>query len=392
MCPAPPPGSEAVRHWEMWGAPFNKGIFQTSLPKIMLTNDYGEIEACLSTLKQDLDRLHHADLSCFDAIEQAALANLNETWEHLHTLLLHNEAELPQATMLAADSLGLSSADPAADSVSIAHAQAMQYARDLVKAIRQKRESQRRLDMTSEQLIRAEKLATIGQVAATVAHELGNILTPLQMYARLIYDETIDRPQGAETAEFAQQITGIANRASDMLRQLVDAARVEPDMMLHLDLVQVMESVLALLAPQAEGQYIDIQRNYGQSIPAILGRVDQLEQVLLNIGLNAFDAMPDGGLFAVTIEYKADNKQTPEEGHIIIKLRDTGEGISQQNIDQLFEPFFTTKERGAGSGLGLFVSHLIIDQHGGAIEVDSVAGESTTFTIKLPVENKGEHD
>ncbi len=357
----------------------------------MLTNHYGEVEACLYAFQQDLDRLSHIDPACFNVTEQASLANLHKTYEHLQTLLLEDRSKLPDEDLFADDAIGLSPSAPATDSISIAHAQAMQYARDLVEAIRQKRENQRRLDLTSQQLIRAEKLATIGQVAATVAHELGNILTPLQMYARLIYNEAVDQAYGAETAEFAQQITRIANRASDMLRQLVDAARAEPDMMMPLDVGQVMENTLALLAPQASRQHVDVRRHYTENLPMIVGRADQLEQVFLNIGLNAFDAMPDGGVFTVTIDYKADNQQSPENDYIIVRLQDTGMGILQKNIPQLFDPFFTTKERGAGSGLGLFASHLIVDQHGGAIEVDTIEGESTIFILKLPVENKGEY-
>jgi signal transduction histidine kinase len=123
----------------------------------------------------------------------------------------------------------------------------------------------------------------------------------------------------------------------------------------------------------------------------VLGRPDQLEQVFINIGLNAFDAMPNGGTLtiqmdAVPVIANADHPNT----YIVVKLRDTGVGIPPENISHLFEPFYTTKKRGAGSGLGLFVSYLIIDQHGGAIEVESALGQGTTFTIKLPVTDGGD--
>lgn len=271
----------------------------------------------------------------------------------------------------------------------MAYAQAMQYARDLVKTMRQKEEHQRRLELTSQQLIRAEKLATVGQIAAAVAHELGNILTPLLMYARLIYDETVQRPD-MQVAEFAHQITKIASRASDMLCQLVDAARNEPGMMMSISLPEVIQNALTLLDPQIKKQGIVIHKNYPDDPPLIQGNPEQLEQVFINLSLNAFDAMPEGGHFTITLE--TTNGLSPGKVKlIIVRLEDTGMGIPPENIGFLFEPFFTTKERGAGSGLGLFVSHLIVDQHGGAIEVSSEPGRGTTFVIKLPpIQNKVE--
>ena len=268
----------------------------------------------------------------------------------------------------------------------------MQYARDLVKAIRQEKEHQRRLELTSQQLIRAEKLATVGQVDAAVAHELGNILTPLLMYAKLIYKEAADNEE-LEIAEFAIQITRIANRASNMLRKLVDAARGERGMMIPVDLTHVFRNTLALLLPQIKKQGINVKQQYPDELPLVMGRPDQLEQVFINIGLNAFDAMPSGGQFTITLEpgNGADNRSA-EPGFITIRLSDTGIGIPPENISRLFEPFYTTKERGAGSGLGLFVSHLIIDQHGGAIEVESEPGVGTAFIVKLPTANKKEEN
>lgn len=270
-----------------------------------------------------------------------------------------------------------------------AHAQAMQYARDLVKAIRQKKEQQRRLELTSQQLIRAEKLATVGQIGATVAHELGNILTPLLMYAKLIYKETADDKEDPEIAEYALQITRIANRASNMLRQLVDAARSERSMMIPVDLTQIVHNTLSLLSPQIKKQGVEIEQRYPGSLPPVMGQPEQLEQVFINIGLNALDAMPAGGTFSINLMQGGNEDGQKQTDFIIIRFSDTGPGILPENIGLLFEPFFTTKDRGAGSGLGLFVSHLIIDQHGGAIEVESEPDQGTTFIIKLPTATEG---
>jgi two-component system NtrC family sensor kinase len=347
-------------------------------------SQYQEIETLIQTLNDRLVSLVNSLKGRLTPAEEETLQGLIQTQLDLQSVLAERVV-IPMPWI----GEGLPTASPEADS--IAYAQAIQYARDLATAIRQKKEQQRRLELTSQQLIRAEKLATIGQVAAVVAHELGNIITPLLMYAKLIHKEASEKNDGAEIAEFADQITKIANRASDMLRQLVDAARTERAMMIAVSVQQVIQNTLALLAPKIKRSNILIREQYAPNLPMVLGRPDQLEQVFINIGLNAFDAMPNGGTLtiqmdAVPVIANADHPNT----YIVVKLRDTGVGIPPENISHLFEPFYTTKKRGAGSGLGLFVSYLIIDQHGGAIEVESALGQGTTFTIKLPVTDGGD--
>jgi signal transduction histidine kinase len=300
---------------------------------------------------------------------------------------LLDEASPKVTTLLAA----LSPSTPPKEIDSIAYAQALQYARDLVKAMRQKKEHQRRLELTSQQLIRAEKLAVVGQIAAAVAHELNNILTPLLMYAKLIYKETVGEGN-SEVAEFASQLTNIANRASDMLRQLVDASRNESPITIPVNVVTAINNALGLLAPRINSQNIKIEQRYSDNLPLVVGNPSQLEQVFINIALNAFDAMPTGGDFTITI--KSENSKPnarPPTQLISIHLSDTGEGISAEHISNIFDPFFTTKARGAGAGLGLFVSYLIINQHNGALEVESERGVGTTFVVKLPTVNKDEN-
>ena len=314
--------------------------------------------------------------------EEDTLANLFQVHMDLQMLL--------DEMLLKANTTPPSAADDEAKR--IAHAQAMQYARDLITAMQQKREQQRRLELTSQQLIRAEKLATVGHIAASVAHELGNIFTPLLMYAKLIYREAVDYEK-SEVAEFAMQITEIARRASDMLRQLVDASRSEPSRMIPLDLPQVIQNTFTLFAPQIRKQGISITLNAPEELPRVLGRPDQLQQVFINLALNAFDAMPDGGDFIITLK-SAPETSDPQtrNGFVTVYVADTGTGIPPENIGLLFEPFFTTKAKGAGSGLGLFVSHLIVNQHGGAIEVESEVGAGATFIIKLPVVEQEQPD
>jgi signal transduction histidine kinase len=361
-------------------------IFNQERPSVNSFEEiqYKEICTLTQTLNHDLITLAASLKGRLSPAEEDILANLFQVQMNLKASL---DEGSPKVTNLLA---ALSSSTPPQEIDNIAYAQALQYARDLVKAMRQKKEHQRRLELTSQQLIRAEKLAIVGQIAAAVAHELNNILTPLLMYAKLIYKETAGEGN-SEVTEFASQITSIANRASDMLRQLVDASRNESAITIPVNMVKVVNNALALLAPRINNQNITIQRQYSDNLPLVVGNPSQLEQVFINIALNAFDAMPGGGHFSVTVqpENSQVNALTPSQ-FISIHLSDTGDGISAEHISNIFDPFFTTKARGAGAGLGLFVSYLIVNQHNGAIEVESKPGVGTTFIVKLPILNKDE--
>jgi signal transduction histidine kinase len=354
-------------------------------------SQYKETQALVQNLYHHLITLAASLKGNLSSEEEDTLANLFQV--HMDLQMLMDEM-----------SLKVSAPAPASDqdeAQKIAHAQAMQYARDLITAMRQKREQQRRLELTSQQLIRAEKLATVGHIAATVAHELGNIFTPLLMYAKLIQKEVVEE-ENPEVAEYAGHITEIANRASDMLRQLVDASRNEPAKMVPLELPPIIEDSLLLFSPRIKKQRVDVSQYYPDNLPQIVGRPDQMEQVFINLALNAFDAMPNGGQYSVTLERGEEKANGQDDGHrdeghlddtdfVTVHVKDTGEGIPPENIGLLFEPFFTTKAKGAGSGLGLFVTHLIINQHGGAIEVESELGKGTTFIIKLPAATQQEN-
>ncbi len=357
-------------------------------------SQYRETQALVQNLYQHLISLATSLKGKLETDEEDTLANLFQI--HMDLQMLLDEMSL-QANTAATPS------DEKSEAQKIAHAQAMQYARDLITAMRQKREQQRHLELTSQQLIRAEKLATVGHIAASVAHELGNIFTPLLMYAKLIQKETAGS-ENSEVAEYAGHITEIANRASDMLRQLVDASRNEPAKMVPLELPPIIEDSITLFSPRIKKQSINVSHHFPENLPAVIGRPDQLEQVFINLAINAFDAMPYGGDYQIRLEVgeekvngsngRQDNvdggEPQPNEGRregsklVTVYIQDTGEGIPPENISLLFEPFFTTKAKGAGSGLGLFVTHLIINQHGGAIEVESEPGQGTTFIIKLP--------
>ncbi len=358
----------------------NRRLIVSSIERVQ----YEEARALSQTLNHHLITLAASLKGRLSSQEEETLVNLFQVQMNLQALLDDAVPKLKNGLSSAALSY-----EASARTDSSAYAQALEYARDLVKAIRQKKEHQRRLELTSQQLIRAEKLATVGQVAATVAHELNNILTPLLMYAKLIYKETVG-DGASDIAEYATHITEIANRASNMLRQLVDASRNDSAITIPVDLAKVIHNALALLSPRIKSQNISLVQEYPDYMPLVMGNPSQLEQVFINIALNAFDAMAQGGTFTVTIKLgNGQANQSDEARFISVHLSDTGEGIPAEHISNIFEPFFTTKARGAGAGLGLFVSYLIINQHNGAIEVESEVGTGTTFIIKLPTHKEG---
>jgi two-component system NtrC family sensor kinase len=263
---------------------------------------------------------------------------------------------------------------------SLAHAQTLAYAHDLVQTYRQSAEHRRRLELTEQQLIRAEKLATMSRVAATVAHELGNIVTPLLMYTSLLERAAAD--QSSEVVEIAGQMKQIIQRARMMVEQLAASARGDTGHTLPTDLNQALDYALGLLSPRFKKAKVAVWRQTAPDLPLVAARPGQLEQVFTNIAINALDAMPEGGQFiiGVTVESTASGDQSV----LCVRFADTGCGIPPDHLPHVFDPFYTTKSGGAGSGLGLFVSHLIVDQHGGTIEIDSREGEGTTVIIHLP--------
>jgi two-component system, NtrC family, sensor kinase len=200
------------------------------------------------------------------------------------------------------------------------------------------------------------------------------------MYTSLLEGAAAD--QSSEIVEIAGQMKQIIQRARTMVEQLAASARGDVGHTLPTDLNQPLDYALELLLPRFKKARVAVRRQTGPDLPLVAARPGQLEQVFTNIAINALDAMPDGGQFivGVTVESTASSGQRA----ICMRFADTGCGIPPDHLPHVFDPFYTTKSGGAGSGLGLFVSHLIVDQHGGTIEIDSREGEGTTVIIHLP--------
>jgi two-component system, NtrC family, sensor kinase len=229
----------------------------------------------------------------------------------------------------------------------------------------------------SKLMAQTERMASIGQLAAGVAHEINNPLGVILCYGDLILKNNGSNSQIREDTEVIQKH---ANGAKTIVDSLLNFARVSDTKMEKADIHQCLEDVLSVLQSQMEKKNITVTINLDDEIGDIVFDGDKIKQVFMNLLLNSMQAMPDGGRLDLVTHLNG-------EMHLIeITVSDTGTGIPEDKRDKIFEPFFTTKERGKGTGLGLSVSYGIIKQHNGDISVTSNDGSGTTFSIHLPLD------
>jgi nitrogen-specific signal transduction histidine kinase/ActR/RegA family two-component response regulator len=243
--------------------------------------------------------------------------------------------------------------------------------------------TQRRLE---EQLRQSQKMEAIGQLAGGVAHDFNNILTVIHGHSSLLQSSELDD----NAMRSAQQITQAAERAAALTRQLLTFSRRQLIQPKKLDMNKIVNNMTDLLA-RLLGEDVTLQLNYSLSPAMVEADVGMMEQVLLNLAVNARDAMPKGGQLAIHISIMEVNEahvqQRPEARvgrFVCVSKSDTGCGIPPENLQRIFEPFFTTKEVGKGTGLGLATVYGIVKQHQGWIEVESTIGKGTTFRIFIP--------
>ncbi len=239
------------------------------------------------------------------------------------------------------------------------------------------------LEQTQLQLLQSAKLATIGELAAFIAHEINNPLTSVLGYASLILSEmAADDPRRSDLEVIEKE----ALRARAIVRDLLGYARQTDSVMERIHINEAIASVLPLAKRRAEMQNVTISSELDPRLPPIMADVNQLKQVFINILNNAIDAMPQGGEVQVSTREVTGNGIGPR---VEIAFQDHGVGISPDHLSKIFDPFFTTKEDGKGTGLGLPISKRIVERHGGSIEVNSERGQGTRFTIHLPVPPPG---
>jgi two-component system NtrC family sensor kinase len=238
----------------------------------------------------------------------------------------------------------------------------------------------REAEDAQRQVARADKLASLGQLVAGVTHELNNPLTSVLTYAHLLRNKIHDK-------EFKRQLELIiegGERCRQIVWSLLDFARERAPTKAPANVNSIVEHVIEMIQNQTLINKIGTQKLLQPNLPQINVDHHQIEQVLVNICMNAIEAMPQGGSLSI----KSDFDQ--ETGLIKIIIKDTGPGIPKENMEKIFDPFFTTKAPGAGTGLGLAISHRIIYDHDGQIRVESEEGKGTQFTIELPVKYQAE--
>jgi PAS domain S-box-containing protein len=224
-----------------------------------------------------------------------------------------------------------------------------------------------------DQLQHAEKMASIGLLAAGVAHEVNTPLTGISSYTQMLKEQV--KPEDLRYP-LLEKIEKQTFRAAKIINNLLNFARSGASEFDLLDPNKTVLEVLSLLEHQLEKARIRVVKDLGEELPAVRGNENRLQQVFFNLILNARDAMPRGGWLTVNTHADGDT--------VVVEISDTGHGIRKEDIKRIYDPFFTTKGIGRGTGLGLAVSYGIVQEHGGAIFVDSTPGQGTTFQVALP--------
>jgi len=229
------------------------------------------------------------------------------------------------------------------------------------------------LQQTQEQLIKTEKMAAIGQMAAAISHDLRNPLTGIKM-ATYYLGSKVNR-QDSEIDNILKDIELEIDYASNVVTNILTYSRPTELIYSQIDINKLIEDTLHFVHLQNRELSIDIDKNYDPNIPEVLIDAKQFKQVIINLFSNSLQAMPKGGRLIISTSGLNDE--------IIIKIQDTGVGIAKSDVDKIFAPFYTTKARGVG--LGLSIVSNIVKKHGGIIELNSEEGQGTTFIIKLPL-------
>ncbi|PKK90920.1 MAG: histidine kinase [Candidatus Wallbacteria bacterium HGW-Wallbacteria-1] len=254
-----------------------------------------------------------------------------------------------------------------------------QLIRQLELSIAELKKSHEQLKLTQAELLQSEKLASLGQLSAGVAHELNNPLGGILLFANIL-QEAESKCNGDNIPEELKIIVKEATRCRNIVKGLLDFARQSKIQRTRVDINQIISDVVTMESRNTP-ENIKIVENVCSNCPQLSVDTVQIRQVFSNIVRNAVQAMPDGGVITISTQHRA------ETGKMVISVRDTGTGISEEHLSKLFTPFFTTKGTGKGTGLGLAICYGIIKMHRGAIEVESTPGEGTTFKILLPVES-----
>lgn len=246
----------------------------------------------------------------------------------------------------------------------------------IFRDLRERIKMQQQLEDTYRQLLHSEKLASLGKLAAGVAHELNNPLGGILMYANILLEQTKEGPMAQDLKVIVEQ----AMRCKEIVRGLLDFARRRAEDRTKVSLNDVIEKCIALMSKQAMFLNVNLEKELSPDLPSVSADPDQLSQVFTNLIVNAVDAMEGKG----TLRIRTWAEGSPP--HVHAEVTDTGSGIPEDHLQRIFDPFFTTKEVGKGTGLGLSIAYGIVRRQGGDIQVRSRVGEGTTFQLRFPLE------
>lgn len=228
---------------------------------------------------------------------------------------------------------------------------------------------------TQNILIHQEKMSSLGQLSASIAHEINNPLGGILIFASMLLEEEIDQ----EKKESLKRIVDETIRCRDIVKGLLEFSRIEDMKVELIDIDQPLEDALKLVENMAIFHNIEIFKKIYPNTPKIKGSKKELEQAFLNIIMNAVESMPEGGKIYLRAKKEGDK-------FVVVEIEDTGSGISPEHLDKIFDPFFSLKDAGKGTGLGLSIVWGIIERHQGEIKVESKINKGTKFIIKLPAE------
>jgi len=245
------------------------------------------------------------------------------------------------------------------------------------------------------QLRQSQKMEAVGQLAGGIAHDFNNSLTLIKVCSQLVIQEL---KEGDPIREKIQQIDEATTRSGDLARQLLTFSRRHIEETKILDLNSILKNLNKMLR-RALGENIELLNRLADDLGKVKGDPGQIEQVIVNLAVNARDAMPGGGKLTLETanvdldqEYARSHIHVVPGPHVMLSVADTGKGMTPEIVERIFEPFFTTKEAGKGTGLGLFMVYGIVQKHGGHIEVESEPGKGSKFKIYLPQAKKPEQD
>ena len=257
--------------------------------------------------------------------------------------------------------------------------------RESARTLEQKVEKRtRELRRAQAETMRGEKLASVGLLASGVAHELNNPLTGILTFSHLLREKMPDKSPDADDMDLVIRET---KRCAAIIKRLLDFAREKQPEKKFTDLNQIITDTVRIVEKPAHLRDIEIVLDLDRSLPPIWIDADQIKQVIMNMVVNAQHAVEEKGNITIRTRRALDPRASAAEAKpmVAISIIDTGCGISERNLKRIFDPFFTSKDVGRGTGLGLSVSHGIVEAHGGLIEVESKVGEGSTFRVFLPL-------